>query len=98
MDKSKSYIYTDVSKDGFSTPFKSRPDSVTGWYKYAPSENDSCMVVMLLHEGYITLPDHGTRSCWIGGVKLMLPSTHGNNWVRFSAPFFYLNDRSPNSS
>ena len=95
IDKSKSYIYTDTTKSIFSTPFTSRPDSVAGWYRYSPAENDSAMVVILLHDGYITLPDHGTRSNWVGGFKLMLPSTGGEKWVRFSAPFIYFKDSMP---
>jgi len=95
LDKSKSYVYTDTSKAGFSTPFVSRPDSVTGWYIFNPAEDDSAMVVVLLHDGYITLPDHGTKSCWFGGVKLMLGSTGGNSWKRFSAPINYFRGGNP---
>jgi hypothetical protein len=95
MDKSKSYVYTDVNNAEFSTPFTSRPDSLTGWYRYSPEENDSAMVVVLLHDDYITLPDHGTKSCWVGGVKLMLGATAGDNWVRFSAPLTYFKDSAP---
>jgi hypothetical protein len=95
MDKSKSYVYTDISNAEFSTPFTSRPDSITGWYRYIPAENDSAMVVILLHDGYITLPDHGTKSCWVGGVKLMLGATLGDNWIRFSAPLAYFKDSTP---
>lgn len=95
MDKSKSYVYTDTSNASFSTPFTSRPDSVTGWYRYAPAENDSAMVVILLHDGYVTLPDHGTKSNWVGGIKLMLPSTGGEVWMRFSAPISYFRDSAP---
>jgi hypothetical protein len=95
MDKSKSFVYTDVSNAEFSTPFTSRPDSITGWYRYIPAENDSAMVVVLLHDGYITLPDRGTKSCWVGGVKLMLPETSGDAWTRFSAPLNYFKDGAP---
>ena len=95
MDKSKSYVYTDTSQAGFSTTFMSRPDSVTGWYIYSPVENDSAMVVVLLHEGYITLPDHGTKSSWYGGVKVMLGSTGSNSWKRFSAPIQYFKEGNP---
>jgi hypothetical protein len=95
MDKSKSYVYTDTSNTAFSTHFTSRPDSLTGWYRYKPEENDSAMVVALLHNGYVTLPDHGTKSNWVGGVKLMLPATKEENWVRFSAPLTYFKEGEP---
>lgn len=94
MDKSKSYVYSDTLKADFHTLFTSRPDSLTGWYMYTPAENDSAMVVILLHDGYVTLPDHGTKSKWVGGLKLMLPSSE-DNWKRFSVPFIYLKKTAP---
>jgi hypothetical protein len=88
-DKDKSYMYTDAKKTEFSTPFISRPDSLTGWYMYTPQGKDSAMVILLLHKGYITLPDHGTKGNWVGGVKLLLPATKKNKWTRFSVPVQY---------
>lgn len=67
----------------------------TGWYKYKPEENDSAMVVVLLHDRYVTLPDKGTKSNWVAGVKLMLGATPGDEWVRFTAPLKYLKDKAP---
>ncbi len=94
-DKTKSFVYTDDSKAGFSAPFVSRPDSVTGWYIYTPSEKDSAMVVVLLHDGKVTLPDKGTKSNWVGGVKLMLGATPPNTWTRFSVPIPYFKKSAP---
>ncbi len=94
-NKTKSFVYTDVNKPGFYSMFTSRPDSVTGWYQYKPSGNDSAMVVVLLHDGYVTLPDKGTRSRWIGGVKIMLGATSENSWKRFSAPIIYFKKGNP---
>jgi hypothetical protein len=88
-NKDKSYIYTDAKSNEFSTPFVSRPDSIAGWYIYAPQEKDSAMVVVLLHRDKVTLPDHGTKQNWVGGVKLILPATQKNTWTRFSAPVNY---------
>ena len=95
IDKDKSYVYTDTTSNKFSTPFSSRPDSISGWYKYVPQENDSALVVVLLHDNYVTLPDNGTKSNWVGGVKLMLGATAGDNYVRFSAPLMYFKDTNP---
>jgi hypothetical protein len=94
-DKTKSYVYTDASNPGFNAPFVSRPDSVTGWYMYTPSEKDSAMVVLLLHDGKVTLPDKGTKSSWVGGVKLMLGATPPNTWTRFSIPIQYFKKSGP---
>jgi hypothetical protein len=95
IDKEKSYVYTDTTDTKFSTAFTSRPDSITGWYKYAPKENDSAMVVILLHDNYVTMPDHGTKSNWVGGVKVMLGATPVDSWARFSAPLWYVKDTPP---
>jgi hypothetical protein len=94
-DKTKSYVYTDPSKPGFYAPFVSRPDSVTGWYIYTPEENDSAMVVLLLHDGKVTLPGKNTKSNWVGGVKIMLGATPPGTWKRFSAPIPYFKGSSP---
>jgi hypothetical protein len=95
IDKDKSFVYSDTTKNGYFTRFTGRPDSITGWYRYKPAENDSAMVVILLHDGYVSLPDHGTKSNWVGGVKLMLGTTPGESWVRFSFPFFYVKPSAP---
>jgi len=95
IDKDKSYVYSDTNDSRFSVPFSSRPDSIAGWYQYKPRENDSAMVVLLLHDNYITLPDHGTKSNWVGGVKLMLGATPGDSWKRFSAPLQYFKETAP---
>lgn len=94
-DKTKSYVYTDASKPGFNAPFVSRPDSMTGWYMYTPKENDSAMIVVLLHDGKVVLPDKGTKSNWVGGAKLMLGATPPNTWKRFSFPIPYFKKTSP---
>ncbi len=88
-DKTKSWVYTNPEIAGFFTPFKARPDSITGWYRYTPQGNDSALVVLLLHRGSATLPDHGTRGHWVGGLKLLLPATPKGVWTRFSAPVTY---------
>ena len=94
-DKTKSFVYTDASKAGFNAPFISRPDSVTGWYMYSPKEKDSAMVVLLMHDGKVTLPDKGTKSNWVGGVKIMLGATQPNTWTRFSMPIQYFKKSAP---
>ena len=95
IDKEKSFVYSDSTKKEFCTRFTSRPDSITGWYQYKPQGNDSAMMVVLLHRDYITLPDHGTKNNWVGGVKLILPGTNGDTWTRFSAPLQYFQDGKP---
>jgi hypothetical protein len=88
-NKDKSYVYTNAKSDEFSSKFISRPDSLIGWYIYTPQEKDSAMVVLLLHRDKVTLPDHGTKKNWVGGVKLMLGATKKDEWKRFSVPVQY---------
>jgi hypothetical protein len=88
-NKDKSYVYTNAKSNEFSTPFVSLPDSIVGWYIYTPQEKDSAMVVILLHREKVTLPDHGTKQNWVGGVKLMLGATKKDEWKRFSVHVQY---------
>ncbi len=94
-DKTKAYVYTDAGKPGFSTSFISRPDSLTGWYIYTPQEKDSALVVIMLHKGKVTMPDHGTKNNWVGAAKLLLPATKKDTWTRFSFPIQYFSNTSP---
>jgi hypothetical protein len=71
-----------------------RPDSVIGWYKGKPSPGDFPTMKVLLHTGYASLPQDDS-STWIGVAYAELSTTEVSNWTRFSAPFEYFNDETP---
>jgi hypothetical protein len=45
-------MYLRIQADSkWNTPFTDKPDSVVGWYKYAPSGIDKGKVEVILHTG-----------------------------------------------
>ena len=81
-----SYVYTDVNSSDHSQPFTSYPDSIVGWYKYAPQGNDIGIIQVLLHSSYGQLPiDASTSVIALADFDFSANS----NWTRFSTPFVY---------
>ena len=81
-----SYVYTDVNSSDHSQPFTSYPDSIVGWYKYAPQGNDVGNIQVLLHSNYGQLPIDASTSV-IALAEFDFSSN--SNWTRFSTPFNY---------
>jgi hypothetical protein len=92
---SESYTYTDTLDGQWNTPFTAKPDSVTGWFKYAPQSDDTFQVKVILHQGFGKQPDAAYEDHWIGVAEYKSPLNTGNNWYRFSAPFHYFDDDAP---
>ena len=81
-----SYVYTDVNSSDHSQPFTSFPDSIVGWYKYAPQGNDVGNIQILLHGSYGQLPVDASTSI----IALAeFDFSANSNWTRFSTPFIY---------
>ena len=81
-----SYVYTDVNSSDHSQPFTSYPDSIVGWYKYAPQGNDVGNIQVLLHGSYGQLPIDASTSI----IALAeFDFSANSNWTRFSTPFIY---------
>ena len=81
-----SYVYTDVNSSDHSQPFTSFPDSIVGWYKYAPQGNDVGNIQVLLHGSYGQLPIDASTSI----IALAeFDFSANSNWTRFSTPFIY---------
>jgi hypothetical protein len=91
-----SFSYTDSTDARWHTPFTWRPDSLTGWFKYFPQEDDICQFKIILHEKECKLPENGTMDNWIGmAVYQSAPGVTYENWTRFSVPFEYFNGKNP---
>ena len=81
-----SYVYTDVNSSDHSQPFTSFPDSIVGWYKYAPQGNDVGNIQVLIHGSYGQLPIDASTSI----IALAeFDFSANSNWTRFSTPFIY---------
>jgi len=89
------YIYSDTLDGNWNTPLIIRPDSIAGWFQYAPQENDTLQVIVALHRGFGKQPDADKTNSWIGEAEYKSPLNTGDEWVRFSAPFTYYSDSNP---
>jgi hypothetical protein len=88
--------HTDGSDAGHYTYCTTRPDSIVGYYKYIPVDDDVCEVQALLHTGADDfLPDPDSTG-WIGMATFISPNEETTDWVRFSAPFEYFEEENPN--
>lgn len=92
---SESYMFTDTLDGRWNTPLTARPDSIVGWFKYAPQSDDTFQVKLILHKGFGKQPDNEYRDHWIGVAEYKSPRNTGSNWARFSAPFTYFHDDAP---
>ncbi len=92
---SLAYMYTDTLNDQWNTPLTYRPDSIAGWFKYSPKTGDSLEVKSVLHRGFGKQPDDNYLNNWIAIAHFKSNLKTGNQWVRFSAPFIYYNENTP---
>lgn len=96
MNPENGYVYTDVNDAQWNVPFTYRPDSIIGWYKYAPSTGDRGSIEVVLHTGtHAQLPaDQTTLDNEVGRAKMWIESAK-SNWTRFSIPFEYYKTGQP---
>jgi hypothetical protein len=91
-DKTNSHTEPDDSRWHMRLPH--RPDSIVGWYKAKPKPGDFPTMKVLMHVGYASLPQQDSTN-WIGVAYAELSGTEVSTWTRFSAPFEYFDDRTP---
>jgi hypothetical protein len=89
------YMYTDTINGQWNTPFTSKPDSIVGWFKYTPQLVDTMEVKVVLHRGFGKQPDNDYLNNWIGLAHFRTSVNTGNQWIRFSVPFIYFSDKTP---
>jgi len=91
-----SYSYTQADDPKWNTPFTARPDSLTGWFKFFPKEDDAAQFKVILHVDECKLPENGTLPNWVGmAVHITERGVTYDTWTRFSVPFTYFNDSTP---
>lgn len=93
LNLDNSYSYTDTLDSRWNTPLPHRPDSLTGWYKCYPEPGDFGTVKAVLHRGYGQQPEGNSE--WIGVAYYELPGDTVDVWTRFSVPFVYTLDDTP---
>ena len=96
FDLDASYSYTDTLDSRWNMQIGARPDSLAGWFKYFPSDNDKAQFKVILHVDECKLPENGTQGNWIGmAVFQTQPGVTYENWTRFSVPFDYFSEDKP---
>jgi hypothetical protein len=94
LDPEKGNVFTDTADERWHASLPHRPDSVIGWYKAKPSAGDFPTVKFLLHKGFASVPQDDSAS-WIGVAHLDLPAAEVTEWTRFSIPFVYESEETP---
>ena len=90
------YSFTQQDSAMWNTVFTYRPDSLTGWFKFFPKDEDVAQFKVVLHVDECKLPENGTLPNWVGLAVYV--TDHGvtyENWTRFSVPFTYFNENLP---
>lgn len=96
MDLDSSFSYTDQTNPLWNTVFTHRPDSLAGWFKYFPNEDDIAQFKVVLHVDDAQLPENGTLPNWIGMAYFKTePGVTYDTWTRFSVPFDYFSEDAP---
>lgn len=87
---SEGYVFTDATDSQWNTACSDRPDSLVGWYKYAPQSNDNGRVEILFHttSNPGELPEFDSYSHWVGNGTVGF-SVAKSSWTRFSFPIDY---------
>ncbi|MEX2483971.1 MAG: PCMD domain-containing protein [Brumimicrobium sp.] len=83
------YVFTDAGDARWHTEFTDRPDSIVGWYKYAPQNGDKGKIEIILHTDQGSLPYNGTEANMIARSKFEFTTAQAN-WTRFSKAFSYV--------
>jgi hypothetical protein len=94
FDPTKGYANTVGSDSRWNTPILAQPDSIVGWYKFAPSGSDVTEVKAVIHTGDAKIPD-ATKSNFLGEATFTIPNTLVATWTRFSVPFVYTSSAAP---
>jgi len=94
---SEGYVYTDSSNPAWNTACDDKPDSLVGWYKYAPQSNDNGRVEILFHTNSDQgeLPETINYAHWVGNGVIQF-MTSKSSWTRFSFPIHYTTTQLPN--
>jgi hypothetical protein len=94
LDPANQYIFTNPNDSKYNCPIIFRPDSVVGWYKFYPVNNDTIQVRVVLHKGYAKIPDDNMTN-WVGQAFFKSGSDTVDQWTRFSVPFEYYSQDNP---
>ena len=95
FDPQLTNTHTDGSDPDHYTYCSSRPDSLVGYYKYSPVDDDVIEIKALLHTGPDDFLPNPDSTGWIGMATFTSPNEATTEWLRFSVPFEYFEDEDP---
>lgn len=96
FDPELGYVYTNANDARWNTPFVSRPDSLVGWYKFAPVGGDKGKVEVYLHKtGNCRIPENESNPNQLVATARFDILAAQSQWTRFSVPFNYLSADAP---
>jgi hypothetical protein len=87
-------MFIDPNNDQWNTILTSRPDSLAGWFRCAPMENDNGMIKVCLSTDSTSLPATDSSN-WVAYAEYSFPSNEVTEWKRFSVPFVYYSSNNP---
>ena len=94
MDPKKGLVFTVVDDPDFNMPLPHRPDSIIGWFKCNPMPGDFGTIKAILHTDSTSAPATDSSN-WVGVAYHEFPGTPVETWTRFSVPFEYYNNDTP---
>lgn len=94
FDPENGYVYTDPNDARWHTTFTDHPDSIVGWYKYAPQNGDKGKIEIILHIDEGELPLGSTAGNMIARAKYEFTVAQAN-WTRFAQAFNYVSTANP---
>jgi len=96
FDPELGYVYTNANDPRWNTPFVSRPDSLVGWYRFAPVGGDKGKVEVFLHKtGNCRIPENESNPNQLVATARYDILTAQSQWTRFSVPFNYTSTDAP---
>jgi len=95
LDPNKGYTFTEVDNPDFNMPLPHRPDSITGWFKCNPIIGaDFGTIKAILHTDSTSAPATDTSN-WVAVAYHEFPKVPVSEWTRFSVPFNYYTQDTP---
>lgn len=95
FDPTLASVRTVTTEPKWHTVCNTRPDSLVGYYKYTPQGGDITTVQALLHTGATGMLPDANSTGWVGLAEFESANETIGEWTRFSVPFDYLNDDTP---
>jgi hypothetical protein len=93
LPPSDAYVYTIDTVPDWNSPFTDKPDSLNIWAKFFPQGMDVAHVIAILHTDTAKVAD-SLQTNWVAVASIDIEN-QVDGWTKFSTPFVYLNEDTP---